>query len=93
MKNEMASEKVTTDELAQKILAEVQSCLIKLKSEFQKNDKEELMTRSEVCDFLKIDSSTLWSWTKQKKVISYGIANRRYYKKSEILQSLTTLNK
>jgi hypothetical protein len=29
----------------------------------------------------KIDSSTLWAWTKNGKLKVYGIANRRYYKR------------
>lgn len=54
---------------------------------------DDLMTREETCKFLKIDSSTLWSWTKKGKVTAYGIGNRRYYKRSEILSSLTPLKK
>lgn len=50
-----------------------------------------LLTRQEACDFLKIDSSTLWHWTNKGKVKAYGIANRRYYKKSELLECLKPL--
>ena len=50
--------------------------------------KDELLTREETCIYLKINSSTLWSWTKKGKIISYGIGNRRYYKKNELLESL-----
>lgn len=53
---------------------------------------EELLTREETCNLLKIDSSTLWAWSKKGKVKSYGIGNRRYYKKSEILSCLIPLN-
>lgn len=62
---------------------------------FKKNlpdeNKEELLTREETYKLLKIDSSTLWAWTKQGKLKSYGIANRRYYKRSEILECLILL--
>lgn len=56
-------------------------------------DVEELLTRDETCQFLKIDSSTLWAWTNQGKVKSYGIGARRYYKKSELLECLILLKK
>lgn len=53
---------------------------------------EELLTREETYKLLKIDSSTLWAWTKTGKINAYGIANRRYYRKSEILKCLIPLN-
>ena len=59
----------------------------------QKVTSEELLTRDETCKFLKIDSSTLWSWTKKSKVKAYGIGARRYYKRSELIESLTLLKK
>ncbi len=55
---------------------------------YSPKDSEELLTRAEVCELLKIDASTLWHWTNKGKVKAYGIANRRYYKKSELLESL-----
>ena len=54
---------------------------------------DELLTRTETCKFLQIDSSTLWHWTNKGKVIAYGIGNRRYYKKAELLESLKQLKK
>ena len=49
---------------------------------------DELLTRKEACEFLKIDSSTLWSWTNKGKVKAYGVANRRYYKRHELIEAL-----
>jgi hypothetical protein len=40
-----------------------------------------LLPLSETCEFLKVDSSTLWSWTNKGKITCYGIGARRYYKK------------
>ncbi|RXG13982.1 helix-turn-helix protein [Leeuwenhoekiella aestuarii] len=57
------------------------------------NEPEELLTRDEACKFLKINSSTLWTWTNKGIVTAYGISNRRYYKRSELLQTLIKLNK
>lgn len=50
-----------------------------------------LLTRSETCEFLKIDSSTLWDWTRKGKITCYGIGARRYYKKDEFLNCLVVL--
>jgi hypothetical protein len=66
--------------------------------EFNKNlhsqqPEDVLLTREETCKFLSIDSSTLWAWTNKGKVKAYGIANRRYYKRSELLDCLTPLKK
>jgi DNA invertase Pin-like site-specific DNA recombinase len=55
--------------------------------------QDELLTRDETCNLLKINSSTLWAWTNKGKVKAYGIANRRYYKRSELNEALIELKK
>lgn len=60
-------------------------------SNLKSND--ELLTREETCKFLSIDSSTLWAWTNKGKVKAYGIGNRRYYKRSELMECLKPLKK
>ena len=62
-----------------------------LKQNLQIENKQEevLLTREEASKFLKIDISTLWSWTKKGKINVYGIGSRKYYKKSELIESLT----
>ena len=66
-------------------------------TDFKKNleiyDPDTLLTRSETCKYLKIDSSTLWSWTNKGKITCYGIGARRYYKKQDILKSMLMLKK
>ena len=65
-----------------------------LSKEFKNiSNQDELLTRDETCKFLKIDSSTLWSWTNKGKVKAYGIGSRRYYKKNELLEDLKLLKK
>lgn len=71
----------------------IKSQLKNFKREISTHDSYELLTRNEACKFLQIDSSTLWHWTNKGKVIAYGIGNRRYYKKSELLKSLIPLKK
>lgn len=81
----------TPNELAELINNGVKTQLENLKKQLDLNNQEELLTRQEACDLLKIDSSTLWHWTKKGKVTCYGIANRRYYKRSEIMNRLIVL--
>lgn len=57
----------------------------------KKEKNEILLTREETFRLLKIDSTTLWYWTKKGKLKCYAIGNRRYYKKSEVLECLTLL--
>lgn len=65
-----------------------------VKNASQKVSEEDvLLTREDTCKFLSIDSSTLWAWTNKGKVKAYGIGNRRYYKRSELLECLTPLKK
>lgn len=84
----------TPEELAELIHEKVKSHFQNLKKEIaDKKANDELLTREETCKFLQIDSSTLWNWTNKGKVQAYGIGNRRYYKRSELLDCLTLLKK
>jgi hypothetical protein len=56
------------------------------------NDNEVLLSRVETCELLKINFSTLWKHTKSGKLASYGIGNRVYYKKAEVLNSIRRIN-
>lgn len=56
-------------------------------------DEDRLLSREEVCDLLQINKATLWKYTKAGKLKSYGIGRRVYYKKVEVLNSLTPLKK
>ena len=53
---------------------------------------EELLTRAETAEFLKINFTTLWHWTKKGKVTAYGIGNRVYYKRGELKKALIKIN-
>ena len=92
--NAILLQTLTVEQLQQLIGTSVKNGIIELQKELQtKDNSEELMTREETCQFLKIDSSTLWAWTNNGKVKAYGIGARRYYKKSEIMECLTLLKK
>ena len=92
--NAILLESLTVEQLQQLIGTSVKNGIQELQKELQtKDNSEELMTREETCQFLKIDSSTLWAWTNNGKVKAYGIGARRYYKKTEIMECLTLLKK
>ncbi len=92
--NAILLQNLTVEQLQQLIGTSVKNGILELQKELQtKDNSEELMTREETCQFLKIDSSTLWAWTNNGKVKAYGIGARRYYKKSEIMECLTLLKK
>lgn len=82
---------ISPDELKQLIKEVIKEELINLKKDLAVKESDVLLTRSETCELLKIDSSTLWSWTKKGKITCYGIGARRYYKRDEILKSLIVL--
>jgi hypothetical protein len=92
--NAILLKELSVEQLQQLIGTSVKNGILELQKELQiKDDTEDLLTREETCNFLKIDSSTLWAWTNKGKVTAYGIGARRYYKRSELLQCLTLLKK
>ena len=93
MADSILLQNLNTADLTQLIKDGVKSQLKDFKDTFNTHNPDELLTRTETCKFLQIDSSTLWHWTNKGKVIAYGIGNRRYYKKAELLESLKQLKK
>lgn len=92
--NAILLKELSVEELQQLIGTSIKNGISQLqKEQLIKNFNEELLTREETCQFLKIDSSTLWAWTNKGKVKAYGIGARRYYKRSELLECLTLLKK
>jgi len=84
---------ILLQQLSVKELEEILRIIIREEIDFNTNSKiqesDMLLTRSETCEFLKVDSSTLWHWTNKGKLKAYGIGHRRYYKKQEIIECLT----
>ena len=79
---------VSVDELADKVADKLVDKIKHYLDELQTNENDVFLTRTETCEFLKIDPSTLWHWTNKGLLNSYGISNRRYYNKKEILDRL-----
>lgn len=92
--NSILLQDLTPQQLGNLIDEKLVNRLEELRKDLQnKVASDELLTRDETCVFLSIDSSTLWAWTNKQKVKAYGIGSRRYYKRSELLECLTLLNK
>jgi hypothetical protein len=51
-----------------------------------------LLTRDEVCELLSFNKTSLWKHTKSGKLKSYGIGNRVYYKRDEVLNAVQPIN-
>lgn len=94
MNDAIILKELSVEQLQKLINSSVKDGIQEIQNEIQlKDNSEELLTREQTCDFLKIDSSTLWAWTNKQKVKAYGIGARRYYKRSELLECLTLLKK
>jgi hypothetical protein len=93
MNNSILLQNVSPEELTKLISDGIKGQLDDLKKLIDVRDPNELLSRDEACKYLQIDSSTLWHWTNKKKVIAYGIGNRRYYKKAELVESLIPVKK
>ena len=83
----------TPEDLVTLIKAGVKMELQEFKKGLNTSDPDELLTRKEATDFLKINLSTLFLWTRKGKIASVGISNRRYYIKSQIVACLKPLLK
>ena len=83
---------VNPQDFKKEILDELKSFLQELKFPQKEEQTSDLLTRQQVAEMLSIDLSTVHNWTKQGKLISYGIGNRVYYKSSEVEDAIVRLN-
>ena len=79
---------ITLEQLAEALKPLLQS----IATSNQKHPENELLTREEVCKLLSFNKTSLWKHTKSGKLRSYGIGNRVYYKRCEVLESVKPLN-
>jgi len=91
--NSILLQNVSPEQFKELITSVFKSQLEDFKNNLNANNGDELLTREQTCELLQINSSTLFHWTNKGKVKAYGIGNRRYYKKAELLECLTPLKK
>lgn len=92
MKQSTILHEVTAEQITS-LFAGLQNQIKELKKDFEPKHPTEFLTRNEVAELLKCDLSTLHNWVKKGKLTAYGIGNRVYFKRSEIEQVITPLNK
>lgn len=78
---------ITVEQLAELLTPIVQSLISN-----QAFAENVLLTREEVCKLLSFNKTSLWKHTKSGKLKSYGIGNRVYYKRNEVLAAVKPLN-
>jgi len=60
----------------------------------QRNDlAEKLLTAQETADLLRVSLVTIWQWEKQGRITKHTLGGRTYFKYSEIMASLETLQR
>ena len=85
---------LTPEAISEIVKDSVKSVLSELSKETSlKKEPEDLMSREEVLDLLKINPTTLWNWQNNGKIPFYKFANKCYYKRSEIIDSLIPVKK
>jgi excisionase family DNA binding protein len=81
---------ITLDDFDEYITKRDKKLLDQFKKEFlNKEADDELLTREQTAEFLQVDVSTLYLWAKKGKIKPYGIGKRRYFKRSQLIESLT----
>jgi hypothetical protein len=78
---------ITLQQLAEAIAPLLQPQVVK-----QLEPINDLLTRVEVCQLLSFNKTSLWKHTKSGKLKSYGIGNRVYYKRSEVIEAVKPTN-
>ncbi|MDM1060843.1 helix-turn-helix domain-containing protein [Myroides odoratimimus] len=86
--NDLVFSPINTDTLIERIAQRTAELLINQTPQRQETKQDELLSRTEAMQFLKITTATLWRYEKKGKITSHGIGGKRYFKKSELEQSL-----
>ena len=73
------------------ITAAIRSQLKLFLDELKHQQPDEWLTREDASKLLKVSISTVNNWKKVGKLISYGIGNRVYFRRSEVERCLKTL--
>lgn len=85
---------VSSDQLTELITNVFKTQLEDFKKELNtQSENDDLMSREQVLELLQINASTLWHWQNKGRVTVYKFANKCYYKRSELMATITPLNK
>lgn len=94
MTNSILLQNVSPESLTELITNIFKTQFDAFKSDFQNQSaNDDLLSREQVLELLQINPSTLWHWQNKGKIIAYKFANKCYYKRSEIMETITPLKK
>jgi predicted DNA-binding transcriptional regulator AlpA len=82
----------TPQELQQQINEGVKNQLQEFFKKFEPKQPNEYLTRQQVAKMFDVDLSTIHNWSKSKKLKPLGLGARVYFLRSDIEQSLQSLN-
>lgn len=90
MENAIQFIQVTPEQLQDKIVEGVRKVLL---DHVKPTGEEKLLSLKDAYEFLGISRGALHNYTTSGKIKAYGIGNRVFYKRSELMNSLVPLNK
>jgi hypothetical protein len=92
--NSILIQNVSADQFTELITNVFKTQLEDFKKEFTtQTENDDLMTREQVLELLQINASTLWHWQNKGRITVYKFANKCYYKRSELMATITPLKK
>lgn len=93
MINQMLLTSITIDDLKIVISQSISDELQKFKSQTPETNDCELIKIDEVAKMLNVSKVTVFAWKKAGKIPFYRIANKVYFKKNEVIESLKKIEK
>jgi len=71
-----------------KIAIKTAEIILSGKSTQQPEPQNDLITSKQACEVLQCSSVTLWRYEKRRRIQSYGISGKKWFKRSELLNSI-----
>ena len=78
---------ISSDELKEIIQDSINIELGKISN--QVKEPSDLIKAKEACEFLQVSKVTLYNWMNDGRIIGYYLGSRLYFKKSELVESLS----
>ena len=92
--NSILLQNLSSDQLTELITNVFRTQLEDFKKELNTQTvNDELMSREQVLDYLQINASTLYRWQNSKRINVYKFSGKYFYKRAELMDSITLLKK
>jgi excisionase family DNA binding protein len=82
---------ISVEQFKSELLTEIKQLLETFNS--LQTEQDEILSREQTAELLKISLVTLWKWTNNDIIPAYRIGKKVLYKKSEVLASLKPKNR